>query len=1047
MKKWMACFLVLMFLLPHCAFATASVSFEGMELAYVGNYDYYLNGVKQTYYLPHSESKGTLNQTILPLLKQGLAEGTESNRSQIGSPVMLLHLQKGETGYLISLQKNGFTINRLIYEKGIVNYIDENGETQTKPGYTSQKDTGFAELVFCYGKTNYTEKIEDYLLQHIREVAGIPAQQPQLLQVSDFQKLYSASFTEQRIPFEWGLCSYQLNGTRKYHAYFYYNNHYYLGQFQEQNTVTFDTAHWIFGNKYYKGTDADDSFGATISFKADKQYRIYELQLLFKQHGKEQLFQPDMMDYAETGNLEAYPAFAFRLDDFQVDYTSFLTDGTLQSVSYRYLENGESKTVSRSRTQLNVDNIESKFHVMLAAFPFTESDLSTDTSDAVVQMHFRQEGKNATDLYFLSSHLVLVKETDEGRYAVSYPYGETRLLTQLESLLAHWKEEYISSRVTYIDLSTSEYTPQYVADFQLVLSDTQKSSWLGEVSENGTVKCQITYFRESPFETGRPAIGMVTVSGNGKTFHLMEDGYRRADAYMKYTSERIGVAQDTPLPNQFAENGVLALSWKYPSEFTSTESLTALLFDENGKQIGTEISVIGKTEMRNLLEKPDTPVLPAPEKSQVFADVTATHWAHQTIENFYYANIIRGTGENQFSPEDSLTYEHFGFLLQRLFRYSYENTEQLPAKRQDVIAALVKALHLENNVVTNTSGLSSVFADYQEITEENLPLLKIAYENGLMIGSDGYLYPEQELTRAEAVTLLDRGIRKIYGITQEDAPEWYRFKIKPIQSEYSDIEADLLTEFRLWNGVSHDVLVRDASRLKGKVQISFGENLLSDTKVAAVCMVDNDIYTIDSLSYDALYFRTGFVHLECTVSIFKNGEIYDANQALRILADQEENTFTLGLGEHLIAFENVNFHEGKFPKTPEKQPYEEKETIDGTIYISTDFDKLQTEAVTMTEEITGYWELRSDGKKASFQTEISAYDASGLQYSYRLTLKECKELTDNVLKGIFLLESNGITTQIPGSITGLSGKVGERLLFSSNDQSFLAEAIITEISK
>ena len=166
------------------------------------------------------------------------------------------------------------------------------------------------------------------------------------------------------------------------------------------------------------------------------------------------------------------------------------------------------------------------------------------------------------------------------------------------------------------------------------------------------------------------------------------------------------------------------------------------------------------------------------ETGQIFLDVSINHWAYKYIDKFFHAGIVNGIGDNLFAPDNHVTYEHFDFLLERLFNYTGNNTQQLPALRQDVISALVKAMKLENSSIQNDNILSDNFQDFCEISDENISNIKIAVEAGLAYGDGIKINANSYITRAEAVTLLYRGICKIYGINDDDVPENYLHKIQ-----------------------------------------------------------------------------------------------------------------------------------------------------------------------------------------------------------------------------------------------------------------------------
>lgn len=141
-----------------------------------------------------------------------------------------------------------------------------------------------------------------------------------------------------------------------------------------------------------------------------------------------------------------------------------------------------------------------------------------------------------------------------------------------------------------------------------------------------------------------------------------------------------------------------------------------------------------------------------------FIDVPKSHWAYYEIDEFSERGIVLGYGNGYFGVNDSITYEHFGLLLERMFQYNAENTESKPAIREDVIVSVVKALNWD---VANAdeSIIEKTFTDCDGIKAENRKYIAAAIEKGLVEGYAGKLFADSNLTRAETVTLLARAER------------------------------------------------------------------------------------------------------------------------------------------------------------------------------------------------------------------------------------------------------------------------------------------------
>ncbi|MBR5156834.1 MAG: S-layer homology domain-containing protein [Clostridia bacterium] len=140
-----------------------------------------------------------------------------------------------------------------------------------------------------------------------------------------------------------------------------------------------------------------------------------------------------------------------------------------------------------------------------------------------------------------------------------------------------------------------------------------------------------------------------------------------------------------------------------------------------------------------------------------FIDVPKNHWAYNNIYEFAEKGIVLGYGNGYFGVNDPITYEHFGLLLDRLFNYKADNNERVPSIREDVIVSVVKALNIDVSD-TKTAIIDQKFSDCKNLKTDSLKYVAAAIECGLVIGADGELFPDEQLTRAETVTLLKRAV-------------------------------------------------------------------------------------------------------------------------------------------------------------------------------------------------------------------------------------------------------------------------------------------------
>jgi len=220
-------------------------------------------------------------------------------------------------------------------------------------------------------------------------------------------------------------------------------------------------------------------------------------------------------------------------------------------------------------------------------------------------------------------------------------------------------------------------------------------------------------------------------------------------------------------------------------------------------------------------KKPAPPPPPAKEKIKIeihthhkvpkaqqninitFIDLSNSHWAYVSVSDLYNRGIIAGFSDNSFRPNDQVTRSQFATMLAKTLsletksksetfkdvpknRWDFQSVEaaksyltgykksngdmffygERSAVREDMAVALVKALELQ--VVSNDKKLKEVFDDYDKISENLRDFVYTAYEEGIMIGSNGQFNPQGSLTRAEAAALLEKVIEKTEKIVIGD---------------------------------------------------------------------------------------------------------------------------------------------------------------------------------------------------------------------------------------------------------------------------------------
>ncbi len=192
------------------------------------------------------------------------------------------------------------------------------------------------------------------------------------------------------------------------------------------------------------------------------------------------------------------------------------------------------------------------------------------------------------------------------------------------------------------------------------------------------------------------------------------------------------------------------------------------ILEENKQEENKQTEV--KPDNEQKAEEQEKEVQPDEEKTEAdieneenisldydFIDVPDTHWAYNEIHRFAEQKIVLGYGNGYFGVDDHITYEHFALLLERLFDYKADNTERVPAVREDIIVSVVKALKIDA-LEADDAITAQKFSDCANIQAKNAKYIAAATQLGLVVGFDGKLFPEQQLTRAETVMLLSRAL-------------------------------------------------------------------------------------------------------------------------------------------------------------------------------------------------------------------------------------------------------------------------------------------------
>ncbi|MFD1175045.1 cadherin-like beta sandwich domain-containing protein [Paenibacillus puldeungensis] len=185
------------------------------------------------------------------------------------------------------------------------------------------------------------------------------------------------------------------------------------------------------------------------------------------------------------------------------------------------------------------------------------------------------------------------------------------------------------------------------------------------------------------------------------------------------------------------------------------------------------------------------------DNRKTFEDVKG-HWAQKSIENLASRLIVRGVSTANFAPNQSISRAGFISMLVRALGLQssdhlatftdvkesgwyhdavmigvsyglvqgYDNGQfrpENPITRQEAMAIMVKALKLTGHEVRltpeETEALLSTFRDRSEIRPWAREATALQIREGIVVGDQGKLMPNQAMTRAETALMVERVLR------------------------------------------------------------------------------------------------------------------------------------------------------------------------------------------------------------------------------------------------------------------------------------------------
>lgn len=160
----------------------------------------------------------------------------------------------------------------------------------------------------------------------------------------------------------------------------------------------------------------------------------------------------------------------------------------------------------------------------------------------------------------------------------------------------------------------------------------------------------------------------------------------------------------------------------------------------------------------------------AAEAPVIFKDLVG-HWSENSVLSLYEQKLIKGTGENEFSPEREITLyetmlivmrilgEDENMVKEKLSEIGYAekiNEINSPVLREEFCDILMKLYSAQKGNFKITVDYNA-FSDFSKIKTENQPSIWGARDLGLFKGDiNNNFNPHKTLTRAEAATVINR---------------------------------------------------------------------------------------------------------------------------------------------------------------------------------------------------------------------------------------------------------------------------------------------------
>lgn len=202
-----------------------------------------------------------------------------------------------------------------------------------------------------------------------------------------------------------------------------------------------------------------------------------------------------------------------------------------------------------------------------------------------------------------------------------------------------------------------------------------------------------------------------------------------------------------------------------------------------------------------------------------FTDISG-HWAAQEIEAVYQKGYLKGTGNNQFSPEKTVTRAELAAVLDRVFDFNQDGPRDLyddleadqwyseaalkcgvngifaiadrkfsphqPVTRLEIAKAINNSLNAKKLGIITTL-MWPVFEDTVNLPQEDQSVISFIFNAGIMKGDAAqHFRPQDQVTRAELAAILQRTLNSLehaFPINETQQRVDLRGEIKEIATE------------------------------------------------------------------------------------------------------------------------------------------------------------------------------------------------------------------------------------------------------------------------